>query len=278
MNLFPFFLYSAGFRSYKTFYGRKTMQLGIKSKDYYFALTIGLLIFSPFLFLITPFTLSSFSVLVIGLILITAINRAVGLMSFTEGLKNITPMEMNSFVSITVLVTYVIDVLTKTSAFHYISVAVLLLVLIGCFIISNGSIGFQKAKFELFAKIVTDVFAAYLNHYALNYMNAATFVFLISLFSTIMILPFIKQFGVTKKGLKRGLSINVFGTLNFWSVTLVAGISPTLYILLSPLAMTITILATALFTKKEHYTKKQYLGSVITLIGILAFSLIQLFT
>lgn len=159
-------------------------------------------------------------------------------------------MELTSIASLVLIITYTTDIIFGLKDLEVLSAFYLILVIIGSFIVSNGSIGFSKVKGFLFIILITGVSKGYLAHFAMGYTNATTYTFLTSLFTAIACLPFTRFFSPTKHSFKKAIPIQASGAVYITFMNLLSSIQVTLYTLVGPISMSITLIITY-FTVKE---------------------------
>jgi drug/metabolite transporter (DMT)-like permease len=260
------------------FFGKGVFERGIKPKAYAYSLTFALLICMLPLFLIFPFELRSFSFVVALIIAASAIVRNINVIAFSRGLKEISPMEMATLSSLTIVITYITDILFKASTFSYLSINFLIIVILGCFVISKKSLNLSKVKFAMVAKVITSAGRGYLAYFAMQYMNATTYTFLLFLTATLMLLPFTKYFSPTKQSLKFAFIVQIFGAINMISTSTLASISVTFYMLVTPMSMVVTMLLTNIIKKNvgERPTKKQILAGIVVMLAVFGYTLTQI--
>ena len=208
----------------------------------------------------------------------SAIVRTVNVIAFSNSLNKISPMEMATISSLTIVITYITDILFKASTFNYLSIAFLIGIIAGCFVVSKGSVNFSKVKFALVAKVITSAMRGYLAYFAMQYMNATTYTFLLFLTATLMLLPFTKSFAPTKQSLKLAFFVQISGAVNMISMSTLASISVTFYMLVTPMTMVVTMLLTSLIKKNigQRPTNKQILAGIFVVLAVLGYTLTQI--
>ena len=187
-------LYAAVHTAAAGFYGKHVVKNGIDPKDYTYTTNIMLMIFLIPLFLWYPFDVSSFGWQLALAIILAGALRTLNIIAFASSLKKISPMELKAATSITLVLTYATDILFQLKEFSFLSSLFLLLVIVGVFIISKGSMGFKKVKWFLIVIVLASVSRGYIVHFAMDFTNPTTFNFLVALVTTIACLPFTNFF------------------------------------------------------------------------------------
>lgn len=267
---------SAAFECYNNFYAKKTLKLGVKTNAYIYTLNIALLTFGLLVFIFFPFNFNFIKLDLILLLLVAAFLRVADLFGMVKGLEDVTPMEMSAISTLTITATYFIDIFIGASTFNTFALLAVLVVVTGSLIISRGSLGIKKAKFALILKVIMSVSRGYIGYFILKQINSATYVFIITLIAVLVMLPFTKKLKPTKMAFKRAYFIQIFGVITFLFQAWLSSISATLYMLVMPLGLGITILATYLM-KKETSKLYQLIGAIIVFVGVLGFGFIQFY-
>ncbi|MGD9901228.1 MAG: hypothetical protein AB7S44_01680 [Spirochaetales bacterium] len=265
---------NATFSSYNNFYAKDTLQKGIKTNAYIYALNVALLVFSVFLFIFYPFDIT-FKLDLILLIILAAILRIGDLFGMVKGLEVVTPMEMVTFGSLATAITYFIDVSIGASSFKIFALLAILLVVLGTFILSKGNTGFNKAKLALILKVTMSVARGYVAYFILKQISPASYIFFMAFLGCVFLLPFTKQIKPTTVAFKKAFLIQIFGVVSFLFAAILSASSATLYMLVTPLSLAITILATY-FINKQKTSRVQFIASIIVLLGVLSFAFTQL--
>lgn len=269
-------LYTAIHKSAANFYGKYVMKKGVLPKDYTYTTNIALLVCILPMFLIFPFDVSNFGWQLALIVAFSGIVRTITLIAFTNSIKKITPMEFTAINSLSLVLTYITDILFGLNAFSILSSSFLFVIIIGCLVVSNGSVGFKKIKWFLLVFLACGVVMAYLSHFAMQYTNPPTYTFLQSLFTAIACLPFTKFFKPTKQGFKMAFPIQASGAIFITFMALLSAMQVTYYVLIGPISMSITLLITMILNKNKDYKVKpnQLIGALIVLVGFALYVLI----
>lgn len=269
--------FEAAFISFSGFFTKRVTEEGVKPKSFLFSLIVSMTLLSGLSFIFIPFEIEQIELWVLGLIILAAMLRALRLFAFTKSLKDVTPLELSSIISLSVVVTYALDLLIGSQSFSILAIISLIFAIVGSALVSKGSLGFSKAKWALLLQLAATVGGGYLGYIILQYTNSATYMFLMSVVTTVALLPLYKKFEPSKLSLKRGAQIQVLGFISFIMVALLIAESTTLYLLGRPFSMALTFLFTYTFKKGvgEKPTKIQIVGALSVLAGILVYSFTQ---
>lgn len=215
----------------------------------------------------------TFSWIAVLILLLSVLVRGLNLFFFAKGLNTLSPMEITSIISLSAIFTYFYDVLMGRLTFSILSVIFLLLIVLGCFILTKGKIGFKEAKISILITIVTQVGRGILANFAMQHMNSATYLFLMAGITLIVLLPFVKVFKPTKFSMVEGFKLQILGTIGFLIEMVLAKESVTLFMLTSPAIMISTIFLTLIFKKGVGNIpqKRQILGSAVIVVGMILY-------
>lgn len=267
-------IYAAMHTTVAGFYGKYVINKGISPKNYAYTTNIMLLVFLIPLFLWYPLDISLLGWQLVLIIIAAGTLRTLQLIAFGNALKKISPMELQAATSLTLVLTYCTDIFFGLKEFNFLSSGFLLLIIVGVFIISNGSVGFKKVKWFLIVLVLAALTRGYLVYFAMRYTNPTTFNFLVSLITAIGCLPFTKLFKPTKQSFKYAAPIQASGAFYIVLMGLLASMQITLRGLVNPASIAFTIIASTLFIKRSKTKNSQILGALIVLFGVILYVLI----
>lgn len=255
------------------------LQKSASSKEFFFVQTIVITLLGPVLFLVQPFYVE-WSVISILLIIGIALFRAIDMKMYAKALRHISPLEMISYSTITIVITYLLDTLLGVMVFNIFVMLALLITLIGVFIITKSHAVGSKVALQLGLYILAAVGRGYLIYFALNYMSASSYLVLSFIVTSLYLVITQPQLfkTVPKKNWFITAKIQMLGLTILFLNTILASSSVTLYMLAIPTTLLLSIMLTPLFKKTISVMPsiRQFLGAGITLIGILGYSLLQI--
>lgn len=253
------------------FIGKFAMKKGVQPTSYNYGINIVML------FLIIPFTLffnfeiqTPIGLTVIILIILASIARWVNLFGLVNGINKTSPLEMTSFASVSIVLTYFIDVMLNTVTLNLLSILFLIVIIISSYYMTIKVRGIPRIKTIVLAYVITNVLRGYTTHFSLNYMSEIAFAFIIALLSFLFFLALTPKLKPGFRSVKFGFLAQGFGIINFVALIYLAGNSTTLYMLAFPVRLAMTILL-SFFIKKVQSKEldPDYIHKIIASIIIL---------
>lgn len=256
------------------FVNKIAINKGMSSKTYLFSINIGIGLLSPLLFLFLPYQIA-WSMIAILLLLGAGVAMSAKTFFLSKTLEEVSPLEVSAYTTLAIIATYFIDIILKINTFNVYALISLLVLLAGCFIISDGGKKLNKIKLPLLFLIIAHIAQGYFTYFALEYyMSPATFLFFVFFGTAIVMLPLAKKVGgVTLKSLSLGIIVQTFGLFNAILETVLAQAGGTYFILRIPAIMVATMLFTLIIKKDmgELPSKKQMLGALVVALGLIAY-------
>lgn len=252
----------------------------ITPSQYLLVQTLVITLLSPILFLIEPFSFQLNVVSVIILVLI-ALFRALDLKTYSFALKTISPLEMICYLSVTIIMAYVVDMFLGITVFNIFVMMAIFITLVGTFIIARSRILKKEVSISIALLLVAVVAKGYLILWSTQYMSATAYLsltfFITSVFLVAKNPKAVKQ--IPKYAWKATFVIQAVELVILYLGTiLISQGSVTLNQFTYPATLFATILLTPVLDRKlkEKPSKRKYVGATIVLLGIIVYSILEL--
>ena len=187
-------------------------------------------------------------------------------------LKHLNPYEDAAYLSLGIIIAFIIDVILKVETFKYMSFLSIILTITGVFIISNSKLRIKNLKKDLIIRIISSLIMSYITHYILKYFSIAVFMFLLNLFLTII---FSKNYSFKYhldniKLIKLVFIEQIFGFSSLYLSNYLSSKSVTLSTYVKPSTIIVIVIISLFFKdKNKKPTLTQLFGSLLVIIGIL---------
>jgi drug/metabolite transporter (DMT)-like permease len=262
------------------FLNKKLVTRGMTPFEYFYYITLALVPFSAVFFLFYPFQIA-ISGVAIMLLLASAGVRAVSSLSLSGTHKKISPLTSTVYSTFAILLTYFIDVLIGAAQFKTLHFVAIFIVVVGTLIIAlKNMVALKQVKGAVLFRVLSEIAKGYLAYFALKHMSAAMYTFLMALLTTIILLPFTKKVlqTYTKQKLTLSVIAQAMGVFNLVLGSILAKSSATLFMLRIPTTLVLTLLLSYLIKKDvgEKPTLVELVGSIIVIVGLSAFSILQM--
>lgn len=248
--------------------------LGISRRDYFYYMCVAMIPFSLIMVVIEYFTRQlkfTFDIIPIILLILGMFFRYKKQHTIVGCLKYLNPYEDSAYLTLGIIVAFVIDVVLGIEEATYISILSIFFTLIGVFIISNSKLRVKNLKKDLLVRISTSLIMNYITHYMLRYWSNAIFLLFMNLF---LVLIFSKDYKLEYYKKQSNIlkwvfiqqffgfcSLYISNYLSFDSVTLSSYVRPTSIIV-------VVLISMFYKDKNKRPTLKQILGILLVVIGI----------
>lgn len=250
------------------------VNLGISRKDYFYYMCLTMIPFSIIMIIVDFYTGQlkfEYGLIPIFLLIIAMILRYIKQHTIVGCLKYLNPYEDSAYLTLSIIIAFIIDVILGIENLGIISVLSIILTVIGVFIIANSKLKIKNLRKDLIIRIITSLLMSYTTHFILQYWSNSIYLLLLNLMLIIICSKgynckyhkqhkslikwvFIQQiFGFACLYLSNYLSVN--------SVTLSSYVRPTSIIVVVGISMFFK-------DKNKKPTIKQILGIVLVILGI----------
>ncbi len=250
------------------------VNLGISRKDYFYYMCLTMIPFSILMVIIEYYTGQfkfELSFIPLILLLVAMFLRYKKQHTIVGCLKYLNPYEDSAYLTLSIIIAFIIDVILGIENLGLISVLSVLLTVIGVFIIANSKLKIKNLQKDLLIRILTSLLMSYVTHFMLQYWSNAVFLLILNLVLTII---FSKEYNFNyhkehKKIIKFVLLQQIFGFGSLYLSNYLSSNSVTLSSYVRPTSIIAVVIISMFFKDKQKKpTLKQILGIVLVVIGI----------
>lgn len=247
---------------------------GISRRDYFYYMCLSMIPFSVIMVVVEYFTNQlkfELSIITIILLIIAMFLRYKKQHTIVGCLKYLNPYEDSAYLTLGIIIAFIIDVILGVEQFSVFSVLSILLTIIGVFVIANSKLKIKNLQKDLLIRIITSLLMSYVTYYLLQYWSNAVFILVLNLFLTII---FSKNFNLKyhkkQKGIIKWVFIQQsFGFCSTYLSNYLASNSVTLSSYVRPTSIIVVVIIAMFFKEKEKRpTLKQIIGILLVILGI----------
>ena len=267
-------IFAALFGAIGQYVDKHLVNMGISKKDYFYYMCLSMIPFSILMIIIEIITKQfkfTLEIVPVILLLIAMFLRYNKQKTIVGCLTYLNPYEDSAYLSLGLLISFIIDVLLGIQKFRFISFISIFITIIGVFLISNSKLKIKNLKSDIFVRITTSLLMGYITHYILIYWSNALFIFMLNLFLTLLFCKDynIKYYTKTKDIIMWCFIQQAFGFTSLYLSNILMSNSVALSNYVRPTSI-IIVLIIALFLKNKEGkpTIKQVFGILLIVAGI----------
>lgn len=248
--------------------------LGISKKDYFYYMCLTMIPFSIIMIIIELKTGQfkfQFGIIPLILLLIAMYLRYKKQSTIVGCLKYLNPYESSAYLSSSIFIAYIIDVLLKVEDLTLISIVSIIFTIIGVFMVSNSKIKIKNLRKDLFVRIISSLLMSYITHFILKYWSNAIFLLILN---SLLVIIFSKdyKFNYHIKNIniiKWAFVQQIFGFMALYLSNYLATNSVILSSHVRPVSMVFVLLISMLSKKRSNKpTLRQIFGVLLIVISI----------
>lgn len=250
------------------------VNMGISRKDYFYYMCLSMLPFAGIMIAIEVATNQfkfSFEIIPILLLVVAMFLRYNKQKTIVGCLTHLNPYEDSAYLTLGLLIAFIIDVLLGIQSLRIISVISIILTIVGIFLIANAKLKIKSLRLDILIRIATSLLMGYVTHYILNYWSNAMFLFVLNLLLTLIFSKDYK-FNYYKKQnniIKWVFIQQAFGFTSLYLSNILMSNSVTLSNYVRPTSIIIVLLIALMFKDKEKRpTIRQVFGIILIVTGI----------
>ena len=250
------------------------VNMGISRKDYFYYMCLSMLPFAGIMIAIEVATNQfkfSFEIIPILLLVVAMFLRYNKQKTIVGCLTHLNPYEDSAYLTLGLLIAFIIDVLLGIQSLRIISVISIILTIVGVFLIANAKLKIKSLRLDILIRIATSLLMGYVTHYILNYWSNAMFLFVLNLLLTLIFFKDYK-FNYYKKQnsiIKWVFIQQAFGFTSLYLSNILMSNSVTLSNYVRPTSIIIVLFIALMFKDKEKRpTIKQIFGIILIVMGI----------
>lgn len=247
---------------------------GITRRDYFYYMCLSMIPFSIIMVIIEYFTNQlkfEFNIIPLILLVIAMFLRYKKQHTIVGCLKYLNPYEDSAYLTLGIIIAFVIDVILGIESISIFSILSILLTVIGVFAISNSKLKIKNLQKDLIIRITTSLLMSYVTHYMLQYWSNAVFILIMNLLLTII---FSKGYNFKyhkeqKNIIKWVFAQQLFGFCSLYMSNYLASNSVTLSSYVRPTSIIVVVIIAMFFKDKERKPNlKQVIGILLVILGI----------
>lgn len=247
---------------------------GISRSDYFYYMCLSMIPFSVVMVIVEYFTNQlkfELGIIPIFLLILAMILRYKKQHTIVGCLKYLNPYEDSAYLTLGIIIAFIIDVILGVEQFSLFSILSILLTIIGVFVIANSKLKIKNLQKDLFIRIITSLLMSYVTYYLLQYWSNAVFILILNLFLTII---FSKNYNLKYHKKQKGIIKWVFvqQTFGFCSTYLsnyLASNSVTLSSYVRPTSIIAVVIIAMFFKNKDKKPNiRQIIGILLVVLGI----------
>ena len=172
-----------------TYIDKHLVNKGISRKDYFYYMCLSMIPFSIIMIVIEAIRSGikfEFSFVPIALLIIAMFLRYKKQHTIVGCLTHLNPYESVTYMSLGIVLAFIIDSIIGVKEFSLISIASITLTLIGVFTLADVKLNIKSLRKDLFVRILCEVGLGYVAHYLLKYWSNAIYILLLNLSLTIL--------------------------------------------------------------------------------------------
>lgn len=250
------------------------VNMGISRKDYFYYMCLSMLPFAGIMIAIEVATNQfkfSFEIIPILLLVVAMFLRYNKQKTIVGCLTHLNPYEDSAYLTLGLLIAFIIDVLLGIQSLRIISVISIILTIVGVFLIANAKLKIKSLRLDILIRIATSLLMGYVTHYILNYWSNAMFLFVLNFLLTLIFSKDYKfNYYKRQRSIIKWVFIQqAFGFTSLYLSNILMSNSVTLSNYVRPTSIIIVLLIALMFKDKEKRpTIKQIFGIILIVTGI----------
>ncbi len=250
------------------------VNIGISRNDYFYYMCVTMIPFSILMVVVEYYTNNlkfELGIIPIILLIMSMFLRYKKQHTIVGCLKYLNPYEDSAYLSLSIVIAFVIDVVIGTENLKVISILSVMLTVAGVFVIANSKIRVKNLQKDLLIRIFTSLLITYVTHFILKYWSNAVFILTLNLLLTII---FAKDYNFKyhkehKRTIKWVFVQQTFGFFSLYLGNFLAKNSVTLNSYVRPTSIIMVVIVSLFFKdKNKKPTLKQMLGIMLVIAGI----------
>lgn len=256
------------------------LNIGINRKDYFYYMCLSMIPFA-LITLVIEIVFGNFkfscNIIPFLLLMLSMCFRYYKQLAHAGTTKKLEPYENLAYMSLGIILAFIIDILLKIRTFNCINIVAIILTLVGVFCLSNKNINDSRLKKELVIRIIGNVILGFIANIVLRYWSNAIYILLLNLFLT---LYFSRDYTINyhknrKKIIKWVFIQQIFGFIYTYLFNYLSSISITTSNFVTPITIMISFILTLFL--KEIKTKpklKDFISLILISLGVLLINMV----
>lgn len=247
---------------------------GISRKDYFYYMCFSMVPFSIIMIIVEAVNNGikfEFNIIPIILLIIAMVLRYKKQHTIVGCLTHLNPYESSTYMSLGIILAFIIDSIIGVKQFNLISIASITLTLIGVFTIADVKLNIKSLQKDLLIRIICEVGLGYVAHYILKYWSNAIYILLLNLSLTVLFSKgYTWKYHKEHKNIIKWVFIQQsFGFFTVYLGNYLSSNSVTLYQFVKPITIVLTIIMAYFMKTQEKKPKLKDLFAVfLVAVGI----------
>ena len=212
------------------------------------------------------------NLITILLLILAGFIRYIKQRSFVGCYRKLQPFEFKTYMSVTLIICFLIDLGLGIQTFNIFKVISIILILLGLLLVCNIKLNIKNIGKELILRILSDVIMGYIIYILLKYWSNGIFILILNLLLVIIFTPIYKPYKNDKINMKMfGLILlqQTFGFSYTYMNNYLSSISVTLSSFVSPISLILISLTAIIINKDKRPNLYNFFGIIMVAIGIL---------
>jgi len=257
-----------------TYVDKKIIDKGISKQNYFYFMCLTMIPFAIISIVIELLTNNykfNINILTVILLICAMFLRFIKQKSFVGCYRHLQPYEFKTYMSITIVICFAIDILFGIQSFTILKGISILFIIMGVFLIYNVKINIKIFKKDLIIRIISDVILGYIIYNIFKYWSNGMYILLLNLMLVILFTPIYKPYK------KENSQINLlalillqqtFGFAYTYIYNYLSSNSVTLSSFVSPISLVLITVIAFFVNKYKKPNMKNVFGIVLSIIGI----------
>ena len=247
---------------------------GITRKDYFYYMCLSMIPFSIIMVIIEYLTNQlkfELNIIPFILLIIAMFLRYKKQHTIVGCLKYLNPYEESAYLTLGIIIAFVIDVILGIESIHLFSILSILLTVFGVFAIANSKLKIKNLQQDLMIRIITSLLMSYVTHYMLQYWSNAVFILIMNLLLTILFSKgYNFEYHKNQKNIIKWVFVQqTFGFCALYMSNYLASNSVTLSSYVRPTSIIVVAIIAMFFKKKDKKPNiRQIIGILLVVLGI----------
>lgn len=250
------------------------VNIGISRKDYFYYMCLTMIPFSLIMIIIEFYTGQlkfEFGIIPVFLLISAMFLRYKKQHTIVGCLKYLNPYEDSAYLTLSIIIAFIIDVILGIENLGVISILSILLTVVGVFVIADSKIKVKNLQKDLIIRITTSLLMSYVTHFILQYWSNAVFIFILNLMLTII---FSKGYNFKynkehKSFIKWVFVQQIFGFASLYLSNYLSSNSVTLSSYVRPTSIIAVVMISMFYKdKNKKPTIRQTIGIILVILGI----------
>ena len=247
---------------------------GITRKDYFYYMCLSMIPFSIIMVIIEYLTNQlkfELNIIPFILLIIAMFLRYKKQHTIVGRLKYLNPYEESAYLTLGIIIAFVIDVILGIESIHLFSILSILLTVFGVFAIANSKLKIKNLQQDLMIRIIASLLMSYVTHYMLQYWSNAVFILIMNLLLTILFSKgYNFEYHKNQKNIIKWVFVQqTFGFCALYMSNYLASNSVTLSSYVRPTSIIVVAIIAMFFKKKDKKPNiRQIIGILLVVLGI----------